>query len=67
MIIGPWGCLEPQNKWTYEPKGVISHISITHDDAIYSIGFTSEDAKGNVEHSRKFGQTTGSESAEVIH
>lgn len=63
--FGQWGSQEPGNEWTYVPKGVISHMSITHDDAIYSISFTSQDDKGNVDHSKKFGSMTGDKSTEI--
>lgn len=66
VCVGRWGSQDPGNEWSYVPKGAISHISITHDDAIYSISFTSQDEKGNLDHSKTFGAVNGSQSDEVI-
>lgn len=65
ISAGPWGSQEPGNKWIYVPKGSISHISITHDDAIRTIRFTSKDENNNVDHSKRFGKRTGSKIDEI--
>lgn len=61
MGIGPWGARVPEaRQWGYVPKGSISHISITYDEYVHSLSFTSKDENGNVDRSEKFGDTDSS-------
>ncbi|KAK9279324.1 hypothetical protein L1049_013003 [Liquidambar formosana] len=64
--LGPWGGPSGGNQWSFNVKGGIKQINITHGDVVDSILFKGDDGNGVLKDSEKFGGTGGSKTYKVI-